>query len=130
MADVEKQSQTADPHPERSVVANVVHEWKQPQQERIAVILNPPYAQAYSDQFSHQNQLSAHWISSHLPSQQIQQISELAKDVFGDEDVAQEWLLEPNLATDGEPPIDLLGSAEGYARVHTLLKRIEYGVLA
>jgi putative toxin-antitoxin system antitoxin component (TIGR02293 family) len=85
--------------------------------------------QVYSDQLSYQNQLAAHWISSHLPNQQIQQISELAKDVFGDEAVAKEWLLEPNLATDNKPPIDLLGSVEGYARIHTLLKRIEYGVL-
>ena len=74
--------------------------------------------------------ISARWISTHLPTDQIEKINELAKEVFEDEAAAKEWLLEPNLATDNKPPIDLLGSPDGYARVFTLLKRIEYGNLA
>jgi len=53
-----------------------------------------------------------------------------AEDVFGIPEVAGKWLQEPNLATDGQPPIVLLGSDGGYARVKTLLDRIDYGVLA
>ena len=76
------------------------------------------------------SELSTHWISSHLPIEQIERIMEVAKDVFEDEALAKEWLLAPNLATDNKHPINLLGSPEGYSRVFTLLKRIEYGNLA
>ena len=74
--------------------------------------------------------LSAQWVASHLPSRQIQSIFQRAEDVFGIPEVAGKWLQEPNLATDGQPPITLLGSEGGYARVKTLLDRIDYGVLA
>lgn len=55
---------------------------------------------------------------------------ELASSIFGDRQVAKEWLSEPNLATDNKPPVALLGSDSGLLRVQTLLHRIEYGVLA
>jgi len=73
--------------------------------------------------------LSAQWVASHLPSKQIQSIFRHAEGVFGAPEVAGKWLQEPNLATDGRPPITLLGSEGGYARVKTLLDRIDYGVL-
>jgi uncharacterized protein (DUF2384 family) len=74
--------------------------------------------------------LFGQWVSAHLPSEQITRILELTREVFGDTEIAEQWLQEPNLATDNNPPITLLGSDEGYARVKTLLERIDYGVLA
>lgn len=55
---------------------------------------------------------------------------EHATDVFGDKAVAERWMETPNLATDDQPPMTLLGSEEGYLRVKTLIDRIDYGVLA
>jgi uncharacterized protein (DUF2384 family) len=53
-----------------------------------------------------------------------------AEEIFGDAEIAQRWLQHPNRATDGKPPMALLASENGYARVKTLLDRIDYGVLA
>ena len=53
-----------------------------------------------------------------------------AEEVFGSSEIAQRWLQEPNLATDGRAPIALVESESGYARVKMLLDRIDYGVLA
>jgi uncharacterized protein (DUF2384 family) len=53
-----------------------------------------------------------------------------AEEIFGDAGIAKRWLQEQNLATEGKPPLALLGSENGYARVKTLLDRIDYGVLA
>jgi uncharacterized protein (DUF2384 family) len=53
-----------------------------------------------------------------------------AAEVFGSAEIARRWLQEPNLAIDGRPPMELLDSESGYARVRTLLDRIDYGVLA
>lgn len=70
------------------------------------------------------------WIASHLPVEQIQAAIQLADLVFGDHSVATSWLREPNLATDNQSPISLLGTPNGFERVRNLLFRIEYGVLA
>jgi putative toxin-antitoxin system antitoxin component (TIGR02293 family) len=64
------------------------------------------------------------------PTDQIESVMELAACVFEDQEVAKDWLNEPNLATDNKPPIALLGTKDGLLRVETLLHRIEYGVLA
>jgi len=69
------------------------------------------------------------WIGGHLPVEEINKIRALAEDVFEDKDAALAWLQEPNLATDNNAPIELLGTPDGYARVRNLLLRIEYGVL-
>ncbi len=61
---------------------------------------------------------------------QLESILELAAGIFEDENAAKEWLNQPNLATDEKPPIALLGTEAGFLRVQTLLRRIEYGVLA
>jgi len=53
-----------------------------------------------------------------------------AEEIFGDSEIAKRWFQHPNLATDGQPPITLLGSENGYVRVKTLLDRIDYGVLS
>jgi putative toxin-antitoxin system antitoxin component (TIGR02293 family) len=63
------------------------------------------------------------------PSTQIESVMKLANDVFEDQNVASEWLKEPNIATDEKPPLSLLGTDEGFNRVATLLHRIEYGIL-
>jgi putative toxin-antitoxin system antitoxin component (TIGR02293 family) len=60
----------------------------------------------------------------------IQAVEGLATAVFEDAAIAERWLREPNLATENRPPIELLDSPAGFARVTTLLERIEYGVLA
>ncbi len=74
--------------------------------------------------------LVRHWIESHLPTAQIEEITVLATAVFEDESKAARWLSRINAATDGRPPIDLIGEENGYARVKNLLLRIEHGVLA
>ena len=70
------------------------------------------------------------WIASHLPVEQIEEVTQLANVVFGDYTVATSWLREPNLATDNQSPISLLGTPNGFERVKNLLLRIQYGVLA
>jgi putative toxin-antitoxin system antitoxin component (TIGR02293 family) len=59
-----------------------------------------------------------------------EELEKLAERVFGDKRIGDEWLNQPNLATDNLRPIDLLSTPEGYDRVTNLLLRIEYGVLA
>lgn len=70
------------------------------------------------------------WISTRLPIGQITEITQLATVVFGDQTVATSWLREPNLATDNQSPISLLGTPNGFERVKNFLLRIQYGVLA
>jgi hypothetical protein len=74
--------------------------------------------------------LVRHWIKTHVPTAQIEEITALAYTVIEDEDQAVRWLSEPCLATDNRPPIDLIGEKNGFERVKNLLLRIEYGVLA
>ena len=50
-----------------------------------------------------------------------------ATEVFEDEEIAADWLKQPNRAL-GEKPIDLLDTDAGTDRVDRLLTRIEYGV--
>jgi putative toxin-antitoxin system antitoxin component (TIGR02293 family) len=52
----------------------------------------------------------------------------LAQRVFGDADVAREWLLAPNPALDGQVPLRLLRTGSGAHLVEAVLIRIEYGV--
>jgi uncharacterized protein (DUF2384 family) len=74
--------------------------------------------------------LLGQWLKAHAPLVQIREIEALAAAVIGDRQLAFRWLSEPNPATDGKAPIDLLGDESGFDRVKTLLLRIEYGVLA
>ncbi len=74
--------------------------------------------------------VAQHWISTHFPAAQISEVTKIAQRIFGDEGTALTWLREPNLATDNQPPIDLLGTSGGFSRVRDLLLRIEFGVLA
>ena len=74
--------------------------------------------------------LAQQWLTSHIPTTQIQDIATIAADVFGDEHSSVKWLSEPNLATDNRAPIELMGEKDGFERVKNLLMRIEYGVLA
>lgn len=57
-------------------------------------------------------------------------IGELAEYVFGDKEVAAEWLATPNLALYNMSPNLVLSLSWGEDRVRNLLLRIEYGVLA
>jgi len=75
-------------------------------------------------------ELEVSWIQMHLPQTEIEIARELAADVFGDEDLGKNWLLEPNMATDDKPPLSLLGTSGGLERVKNLLLRLQYGVLA
>ncbi|MBV9225269.1 MAG: DUF2384 domain-containing protein [Acidobacteriaceae bacterium] len=70
------------------------------------------------------------WVHGHLPKQQINDIRTLAEEALGDPAAALSWLCEPNMAADDRPPIQLLGTPEGFGRVKNLLLRIQYGVLA
>jgi putative toxin-antitoxin system antitoxin component (TIGR02293 family) len=49
-----------------------------------------------------------------------------AEDVFGSQDLARSWMLEPNLAL-GEPPLSLLDTDAGAAEVRKVLASIAYG---
>jgi uncharacterized protein (DUF2384 family) len=66
-------------------------------------------------------------------SEQIQylqnEIKILAYEVLGEESYLQ-WLSEPNLFTNNEPPINMLDTAAGCEYVKNLLFCIEYGILA
>ncbi|HEX8691238.1 MAG TPA: antitoxin Xre/MbcA/ParS toxin-binding domain-containing protein [Longimicrobium sp.] len=52
----------------------------------------------------------------------------LAQRVFGDPDVARDWLLTRNPALDHEVPLRLLRTGSGAQLVETVLVRIEHGV--
>jgi putative toxin-antitoxin system antitoxin component (TIGR02293 family) len=52
----------------------------------------------------------------------------LAQRVFGDADVAREWLLASNPALEGQVPLRLLRTGSGAHLVEAVLIRIEYGV--
>jgi hypothetical protein len=75
-------------------------------------------------------QLIRHWIETHVPTTQIEEITVLASAILDGKDKAVKWLSQPNAATDDRAPIDLIGEKEGFERVKNLLLRIEYGVLA
>jgi putative toxin-antitoxin system antitoxin component (TIGR02293 family) len=68
--------------------------------------------------------------SAILAIKHLRQILELASDVLGDWMDAEQWVVEPNPATDNKPPIELLGTEQGYQLVSNLLRRIQYGTLA
>lgn len=51
-----------------------------------------------------------------------------ATRVFGDQEAAERWFLEPALALDNRRPIDLVKTAPGAQLVKELLTRMEYGV--
>jgi len=55
-------------------------------------------------------------------------IAALAQRVFGDVDVAREWLLTQNPALEGHVPLRLLRTGSGAHLVEAVLLRIEYGV--
>ena len=74
--------------------------------------------------------LEESWVRNRLPASEIAEIQALATRVFDDEEAALVWLQEPNLATNNQPPITLLGTAGGYEHVQNLLLRIQYGILA
>lgn len=58
-------------------------------------------------------------------------ITQLAIEVFEDENYATAWLKERNVALDGRSPMEVVMSdRKGTEVVKNLLLRIQYGVLA
>jgi putative toxin-antitoxin system antitoxin component (TIGR02293 family) len=55
-------------------------------------------------------------------------IAALAQRVFGDAEVAREWLLTPNPALAGQVPLRLLRTGSGAHLVEAVLLRVEHGV--
>ena len=55
-------------------------------------------------------------------------IAVLAQRVFGDAEIAREWLLAPNPALNQEMPLRLLRTGSGAKVVEDVLIRIEHGV--
>lgn len=53
-----------------------------------------------------------------------------ARDVFGSEESAREWLTTPQQGLGSRVPLELLATEAGAAEVRDLLGRIEYGVPA
>ncbi len=54
----------------------------------------------------------------------------LASHVMGGDDLARQWLREPQYGLGEEIPIEVMKTEEGAKEVEELLYRIEYGVLA
>ncbi len=54
----------------------------------------------------------------------------LATAVFGDEEMAREWLRSPNIGLGTQVPLDLLTTEAGAREVEDLLGRIEHGVFS
>jgi putative toxin-antitoxin system antitoxin component (TIGR02293 family) len=52
----------------------------------------------------------------------------MAQSVFGDPELAREWLLTPNAALGKESPLRLLRTGSGAYLVESVLTRIEHGV--
>jgi putative toxin-antitoxin system antitoxin component (TIGR02293 family) len=57
----------------------------------------------------------------------MSEIFEQAVKVFGSEEEARAWLVEPAYGLDGQRPIDLLTTESGAAIVRDYLGAIEYG---
>jgi putative toxin-antitoxin system antitoxin component (TIGR02293 family) len=55
-------------------------------------------------------------------------IAALAQRVFGDAEIAREWLLTPNPALGHEAPLRMLRTGSGARLVESVLIRIEHGV--
>ena len=53
-----------------------------------------------------------------------------ATSVFGTQEAAEKWLIEPTMGLDNRRPIDLLATAAGSMLVHEFLERLDYGVYA
>ena len=90
----------------------------------------PPYTSIVQLDETSTADLTKAWLSANLPTSQIERVLELASYVFEDSQFARNWLEQPNLATYDKPPIALLGTEKGLKHVETLLRRIEYGILA
>ncbi len=75
-------------------------------------------------------ELLGYWVNAHVPTAQIIEITSLATEVLEAHEKAVKWLSDPNPATDGRAPIELIGEPQGFERVKNLLLRIEHGVLA
>jgi hypothetical protein len=58
------------------------------------------------------------------------ELVDLATLVFQDAEIANDWLTEPNMATENQPPITFCSSIAGIKSITNLLQRIQYGVLA
>lgn len=50
-----------------------------------------------------------------------------AVKVFGDEEVARDWLETPVMALSGSKPIDMFDTSEGRSLVRSTLRKIEHG---
>ncbi|HEY0020739.1 MAG TPA: antitoxin Xre/MbcA/ParS toxin-binding domain-containing protein [Longimicrobium sp.] len=55
-------------------------------------------------------------------------IAALAQRVFGDPEIAREWLLAPNPALEHQAPLRMLRTGSGARLVEAVLIRIEHGV--
>jgi putative toxin-antitoxin system antitoxin component (TIGR02293 family) len=51
-----------------------------------------------------------------------------ATEVFGSQEAAKRWLIEPAIGLDRKRPIDLLSTPTGAEMVEKFLGRLEYGV--
>jgi putative toxin-antitoxin system antitoxin component (TIGR02293 family) len=60
----------------------------------------------------------------------LSSVTDLAVEVLGSMENAEQWLTSPELSLDGARPIDLLQSTPGTEAVRTLLMRMDFGVYA
>jgi len=68
--------------------------------------------------------------TSPAPLPAYAEILQLATRVFEDGEYALSWVREPNMALEGQAPVDFLNRPNGLEIVKNVLLRIQYGVLA
>jgi putative toxin-antitoxin system antitoxin component (TIGR02293 family) len=56
------------------------------------------------------------------------EVLEMATEVLGSRELAEQWMVKPARGLDGELPIDLISNSVGYELVTDFLTRMDYGV--
>jgi putative toxin-antitoxin system antitoxin component (TIGR02293 family) len=77
------------------------------------------------------SKIRPHALLSATESSNLWRLADLitqATRVFGDQEAAERWFLEPAIALDNRRPIELVKTAPGAQLVKELLTRVEYGV--
>jgi uncharacterized protein (DUF2384 family) len=64
-----------------------------------------------------------------LMAETERRILKIALGAFDDEAKAWRWLHEPNIQTGNQPPIEMIGTSQGFDAVETVLYQIQYAVM-
>lgn len=61
---------------------------------------------------------------------QLSMLNAHGREVFGDQQIFNQWLKEPVRELDDRPPLEFLDTPFGYRILHQILGRIEHGIFA